>query len=98
MSIQSVVTESCMDYLCGYICFLCCCGYECNDTSKKRRESITLSINISKPTDIEVTLPTARATPVDLHDEPIPKPTVMTPAVYHHHSPEPVPILIRAHT
>ena len=96
MSIQSIVNYNCIDYVCAYLLALCCCGSGCegNDT---RRESITIPISMYSPSDTEVTIRTARTTPIDLKDEPIPKPIAMTPAVHHSKSPDPIPILIRAH-
>ena len=98
MSIQSVVGESCVDYLCAYILALCCCGSGC-DGNEKQREPVIIPINIYNPScDTELTIRTANTIPIDIKDEPIPKPVVMTPAVHHHKIPDPVPILIRAHT
>jgi hypothetical protein len=94
MSIQSVVNEGCVDYLCGYIIALCCCSCD----TEKQHHKVNIPISVHKPTDVELTIRTARTIPIDLKDEPIPKPIAMTPAVHHSKSPDPVPLLIRAHT
>lgn len=98
MSIESVVSYNCMDYICAYLFALCCCSGGC-DGNETRRESINVPISVYNPScDIKLTIRTANVIPIDIKDEPIPKPIAMTPAVHHSKSPDPIPILIRAHT
>lgn len=94
MSIETVLNESCIESICGYVLGWICCGC----CMEEKAPSPVIPNDVTQVNSFPATIRTAKLIPLGFPDEPHPTPVTMTPSVHNSRSNESIPTLIRIHT